>query len=71
MPVAWPQIKLFRGMFGQPAFCWQNRVPMPSANAAIPERLANIFVSGDFGRVSCERGATCNIAQPSMSLEEK
>lgn len=35
------------------------------------ERLANLFVSNNFGRVSCERGATCNIAQPSKSLEEK
>jgi len=30
MPAAKPQIKLFRGMFGQPTFCWQNRVRMPS-----------------------------------------
>lgn len=35
------------------------------------EWLANLFVSGDFGRVSCERGATCNITQLSKSLEEK
>ena len=43
---------------------------LPGENEVL-ERLANLFVSGDFGRVSCERGATCNIAQPSKSLEEK
>lgn len=43
---------------------------LPGENEVL-ERLANLFVSGDFGRVSCERGATCIIAQPSKSLEEK
>lgn len=43
---------------------------LPGENEVL-ERLANLFVSGDFGRVSCKRGATCNIAQPSKSLEEK
>lgn len=43
---------------------------LPGENEVL-EQLANLFVSGDFGRVSCERGATCNIAQPSKSLEEK
>lgn len=43
---------------------------LPVENEVL-ERLANLFVSGDFNRVSCERGATCNIAQPSKYLEEK
>lgn len=47
-----------------------KKICLPGENEVL-ERLANLFVSGDFGRVSCERGATCNIAQPSKSLEEK
>ena len=49
-------------------FLLQARLPRENE---VLERLANLFVSGDFDRVSCERGATCNIAQPSKSLEEK
>lgn len=43
---------------------------LPGENEVL-ERLANLFVSGDFGRVSCERGVTCNIAHPIKSIEEK